>query len=105
MIRKIVRENKKNIFGVTGADRIRRIWESMGTLLPKVLPKVAVYLITGVLAARSLEKKLKKQVGDKQGAYLLSQLNKSLPGIVTTELGLELGDLSDIDFTNISLSE
>jgi len=96
LIRKIVRENEKNIFGVTGAARIRRIRESMGTLLPKVLPKVAVYLITGVLASQSLEKKLKKQVGDQQGAYLLSQLNKSLPGNVTTELGLELGDLSDL---------
>ncbi len=43
----------------------------------------------------SLEKKLKNKVGDKQCAYLLSQLNKSLPGNITIELGLKLGDVSD----------
>lgn len=95
LIEKIVRENEKRIYEAKGAERIRRIGQSMGTMLPKVLSKVTVYLISGVLASRTLGKKLKKQVGEKQGAYLLSQLNKSLPGNVTTELGLELGDLAD----------
>lgn len=96
LIEKIVNENEKNIFGSSGADRIRLIQQSMGNMVPKVLSKVAVFLIAGVLASGELEKKLKKQAGDKQAAYLLSQLNKSLPGNVTTELGLELSDLADI---------
>ena len=95
LIEKIVWENEKYIFDATGANRIRRIKECMGNMLPKVLSKVVVYLIAGVLASGILKKKLIKKVGDKQGAYLLSQLNKSLPGNVTTELGLELGDLAD----------
>lgn len=67
----------------------------MGTMFSKVLPKIVAYPIAGVMASGSLAKKLNKKVGEKQGAYLLSQLNKSLPGNVTGELGLELGDLTD----------
>jgi pyruvate,water dikinase len=38
---------------------------------------------------------LKSQYGEKQGAYMFSRLNKSLPGNVTSESGLEVGDLAD----------
>jgi phosphoenolpyruvate synthase/pyruvate phosphate dikinase len=96
LIEKIAGENEHEIFSATGAERIRRIRHSMGTMLPKeVLSSVVVYWLTAVVAAGSLVKKLKKQVGEQQAAYLLSQLNKSLPGNVTTELGLALGDLAD----------
>jgi len=92
---KIVKENEKNIFEAQGADRIRQIQQCIGRLVPEILSKVAVYLMAGVLASGSLKKKLRMKIGDQQSAYLLSQLNKSLPGNVTTELGLELGDLAD----------
>ena len=96
LIQEISRESEKKIFEVSGAERIRRIQENMGNMLPNVLAKVAVYWITGIVAAGILEKELKNKLGDKKSAHLLSQLNKSLPGNITTELGLEVGDLADI---------
>ncbi|TGE38769.1 phosphoenolpyruvate synthase [Desulfosporosinus fructosivorans] len=96
IMKKIVKEHEKNIMDTSGADRLRVIHQSMETMFPNVLAKIVAYPITGILASGSLAKKLSKKVGDKQGAYLLSQLNKSLPGNVTGELGLELGDLTDI---------
>ncbi len=92
----IVNEQKKTILGTVGADRLRLIKQYMGTMFSSVLPKIVAYPIAGIMASGSLVKKLSHKVGDKQGAYLLSQLNKSLPGNVTGELGLELGDLTDI---------
>lgn len=94
LMKKIEEEKEEYIFKAEGAERIQRIRQSMGEM-PKVLLKVASFWVTGVLASVSLAKKLEKQVGEKEGAYLLNQLNKSLPGNVTTELGLELGDLAD----------
>ncbi len=96
LIEEISKDSEKRIFAVKGSERIRRIQESMGNMLPNVLAKVVVYWITGIVAAGSLEKKLKNKVGDKKSAYLLSQLNKSLPGNITTQLGLEVADLADI---------
>jgi rifampicin phosphotransferase len=95
LIEKIVKEQEKRVFSVSGADRIRMIQQRMGNMLPEVLSKVAIYALTGFLASKSLEKALKKRVGEERGAFLLSQLYKSLPGNVTTELGLTLGDLAD----------
>ncbi|MDR3602804.1 MAG: phosphoenolpyruvate synthase [Desulfosporosinus sp.] len=95
IMERIVTENEETIFGALGTDKLRRIQNSMETMIPNVLAKIVVFLITGVLAANSLENRLKKRMGDKRTAYLLSQLNKSLPGNITTELGLKLGDLAD----------
>lgn len=94
LMKEMVKEHEKDIMDTSGADRLRVIQQSMGTMFPNVLTEIVVYPIAGILASRSLAKKLNNKVGDKQGAYLLSQLNKSLPGNVTAELGLELGDLA-----------
>ncbi|MHB8072731.1 phosphoenolpyruvate synthase [Desulfosporosinus fructosivorans] len=96
IMKKIVKEHEKNIIDTSGADRLRVIQHSIETMFPNVLAKIVAYPITGIMASGSLAKKLSKKVGDKQNAYFLSQLNKSLPGNVTGELGLELGDLTDI---------
>ncbi|KLU59015.1 phosphoenolpyruvate synthase [Peptococcaceae bacterium CEB3] len=95
LMEKAVQDSKEKILWAAGAERIRQIQKSTGNIVPDVISKVPVYWIAGLLAAGSLEKKLKRQVGEKRSAYLLSQLNKSLPGNVTTELGLKLGDLAD----------
>ncbi|MEN7399886.1 PEP-utilizing enzyme, partial [Bacillus licheniformis] len=73
----------------------RVIQKGMGNMLQDVLSKVAVYVLSGMIAAGLLEKKLKKKLGDEKSAILLGKLYKSLPHNVTTEMGLELGDLSD----------
>ena len=102
LIKEIAKEKGEYIFKAAGAERIQRIQQSMGEM-PKILLKVASFWIAGVLASIALAKSLKKLVGEKESAYLLSQLNKSLPGNVTTELGLELGDLADIARKNPEL--
>jgi rifampicin phosphotransferase len=96
LIETISKESEKNIFESSGSNRIRKVKESMGNMVPNVISKVVPYIISGIIASGKLEKKLKHKVGDKKCAYLLSQLNKSLPGNVTTELGLEVADLADI---------
>ncbi|MFA5536589.1 MAG: phosphoenolpyruvate synthase [Bacillota bacterium] len=94
LIKEIAEEKEAYIFNVQGAERIHRIQQSMGEM-PKILLTVASFWIAGVLASIGLTKNLKKQIGEKETASLLSQLNKYLPGNITTELGLELGDLAD----------
>jgi rifampicin phosphotransferase len=95
LIENIVKETEKKTFETSGADRIRMIQRGMGNMFPDVLAKVVVYLIAGVIASGVLEKKLKKKLEEEQSSFLLNQLYKSLPNNVTTELGLELGDLVD----------
>lgn len=80
---------------VSGGERVRVVKEEMGSLLPRVLSKIVVYWVAGVISAGRLEKKLKRLAGEERTAKLLAALNKSLPGNVTTEIGLELGDLAD----------
>lgn len=95
LIEQLVKDTEGNLSRVSGVDRIRMIRQDMASLLPRVLSKIIVYLLTGVLASGMLEKKLKQRIGAERSSSLLSRLYKSLPGNVTTEVGLELGDLAD----------
>ncbi|MGF9714652.1 phosphoenolpyruvate synthase [Paenibacillus naphthalenovorans] len=94
LIDRITRETGIHVFSASGADRIRAIRKSIEKM-PKVIPRVAVYFIAGVLASGTLKKKLYKRVGKERTDRLLNPLYKSLPGNVTTEFGLALGDLAD----------
>lgn len=96
LIEQIVKEQVEQLKAISGAETIRLIRRKIGRMAPDVLAKVAVYVATGVIASGTLEKALKKKVGEERTASLLSQLYKSLPGNVTTEIGQKLGDLSDI---------
>ncbi|MDD7794100.1 phosphoenolpyruvate synthase [Clostridium sp. 'White wine YQ'] len=96
LIEKILMESKKDILSATGSKRIEKIQENIGQMLPNVLAEVVPYWVSGMFATSSLEKKLINKVGEKNCAYLISKLNKSLPGNVTTEIGLRVADLADI---------
>ncbi|ARC68251.1 MULTISPECIES: phosphoenolpyruvate synthase [Bacillus] len=95
IIEAIVTDTEEQLSRTSGAETIRVIQKGMGNMLQDVLSKVAVYVLSGMIAAGLLEKKLKKKLGDEKSAILLGKLYKSLPHNVTTEMGLELGDLSD----------
>ena len=95
LTKEAVCKNENYIFSVSGAERIRRIKQNVGELLPLLLLDFGVFPITGVISLSRLEKIIKKEFDNERGAYLLGQLNKSLPGNITTEIGLELGILSD----------
>ncbi|KAJ2962517.1 hypothetical protein NQZ79_g2375 [Umbelopsis isabellina] len=76
-----------------GAVRIRHVQVLLSHLLPRFFPKLAQYVASGVLAMKLAEKYSKKWLGDSDEIAIM---NKSLPGNVTTEMGLRVGDLGDI---------
>lgn len=84
---------RKHISEESGAGRIRAIQAEISALVPRVLPKIVPYMVTGIMASRVIEKWMEKWLGDAQQMHLL---NRSLPGNVTSEMGLLLGDLADI---------
>nr|WP_232337206.1 phosphoenolpyruvate synthase [Thermoactinomyces sp. CICC 10523] len=82
-------EIRAELQGKSGASRLEAVQHQLGVLgkeiAPKLLPYVACYPIAFLL--------LKKMLGDVKE---LHQLNKSLPGNITSRMGLEIGDLADL---------
>ncbi|MCU6709107.1 phosphoenolpyruvate synthase [Paenibacillus sp. J5C_2022] len=95
-IEEAVVKHERAIAEATGAERLARIRQQLGILLPQVVTKVATGLVVGVQTAGALKRELTSLFGEKQAEQYMSQLNKSLPGNVTSEMGLELGDLADL---------
>ncbi|WP_274649755.1 phosphoenolpyruvate synthase [Paenibacillus humicola] len=91
----IVLDTRERVEAAAGAERLRIIRRGIGRIVPDVIAKIVVHLIAGMLASGELERLLKERAGGEQAASLLSRLYKSLPGNVTTEMGLALGDLAD----------
>lgn len=94
-ITKKTAENKLLLEKLSGSERVRFIRRSMLNVFPDILTKIVPYFIAGIIASNKLEEKLKEKFGESEAAFLLSKLYKSLPGNVTTEMGIELGDLAD----------
>lgn len=88
-----VQKVENRLPALSGAERIKFIQESTGTSLISVLRTIIRYVAAGIGSQRVLEHFLKKWLGDSRD---LQYLNKSLPGNVTTGMGLELGDIADM---------
>ena len=87
-------EHTKQALGqVQGAERIKEIQHQLDSLLPEILNRVIPYVVPGIIANALLKKIIARKFKD---TAELNKLNKSLPGNVTSEMGLELGDLADI---------
>jgi pyruvate,water dikinase len=86
---------EKQMAGVSGPDRVRLIQDNLNNIFPSVLRIAFPYLITAILSSRIVLGMLKKLYGEAQGAIVFSRLNRSLPGNVTAESGLAVGDLAD----------
>lgn len=78
--------------GVHGAERIKAVKEQFDSIFKELIPNIGPYLLAGLLANAMLKKISIRKFGDQTEVNLL---NKSLPGNVTSEMGLELGDLAD----------
>ncbi|BAI60326.1 conserved hypothetical protein [Methanocella paludicola SANAE] len=87
---------EREISSVSGPVRIRLIQDGLEKLLPTLFPMVFPYLIAAIPSSRIIHGMLKSQYGEKQGAHMFSRLNRSLPGNVTTDSGLAVGDLADV---------
>ncbi|GAA4845066.1 phosphoenolpyruvate synthase [Paenibacillus vulneris] len=87
-----VRQGKERLEGASGEERIVRVQELAGSILLTLFPRVMPYPLSGIIASRLIKAMAEKWLGDKEAIHAL---NKSLPGNVTSELGLMIGDLAD----------
>jgi len=92
-VERFIREKREEVRGalqgVSGPRRLeevrRQIQMLPGDVVPRLLPYVLSYPVSFLL--------LRRMLGDVEELY---QLNKSLPGNVTSEMGLAIGDLADL---------
>lgn len=87
-----IEQTKQALARVQGAERIKTIQRQMDDLLPDILNRIIPYVASGIIAGALLKKIVGRSFKD---TVEFNKLNKSLPGNVTSEMGLELGDLAD----------
>lgn len=92
-MRERIERTKQALNRVQGAERVKEIQRQLDSLLLEVLNRVIPYVAPGIIASALLKKIIVRKFKD---TTELSMLNKSLPGNVTSEMGLELGDLADM---------
>lgn len=85
-------QTKQALDRVRGVERIKEIQRQLDSLLPEIFTRIIPYVAPGVIAGVLLKKIIGRRFKD---TAEFSRLNKSLPGNVTSEMGLELGDLAD----------
>ncbi|WP_282938523.1 phosphoenolpyruvate synthase [Paenibacillus sp. RC67] len=88
-----VEQGEARLAGAVGEERILRIQELAGSVLLTLFPRVMPFPLSGIISLRLVQALAEKWLGDKETIHVL---NKSLPGNVTSELGLMIGDLADI---------
>lgn len=89
----------RNVFSSNGS-RIGAIKRGMQVEMPPALLRVAPNWASGEMVSELVRKLLKKWLGD---ADPMHRLERSLPGNVTSELGLMIGDLADFARQNTQL--
>jgi rifampicin phosphotransferase len=90
---RMVEQSRNDVFAVSGSQRIKQIQENLGVLFSTLLQQVFPYPATGIVSLKLMEKCMNRWLGDTNELQLL---NKSLAGNVTSEMGLQIGDLADI---------
>lgn len=85
-------KNRSRLGSVSGVERIAVIQDMLSTLMPGILPRVAGSLPPAIGTYFLINKFTRAWLGDD---CQLHKLSKSPAGNVTTEMGLELGDLAD----------
>ncbi|MCC5466288.1 phosphoenolpyruvate synthase [Pelosinus baikalensis] len=88
-----MQQTRQALSSVEGTERLKVVQQQLDGMMIDIIQEIIPYVVPGILANKLLEKMLVRWMGD---AAELHKLNKSLPGNVTTELGLQLGDLADL---------
>ncbi len=78
---------------LSGVERLEAVQYQLDQYFKYVIPNIFHYVIAFMISNMALRNILIRWTG---GEHDLYELNKSLPGNVTSEMGLELGDLADI---------
>lgn len=97
-----VKNCRKNVLNTNLPSKIEAIKRDIRRALPHGLLTVAPNWVSGELASEIIKKLLQKWLGDTDSFHALQ---RSLPGNVTSELGLMIGDLADIARKNKRLVE
>ncbi|UQZ81061.1 Phosphoenolpyruvate synthase [Paenibacillus konkukensis] len=84
---------KRSLHRKHGAERILIVQEQLGHVLRDIINNVIPYVWPGLVSNALLKKTIIRRFGDEAE---LNKLNKSLPHNVTSDMGLELGDLADM---------
>lgn len=92
-MRERTEQTKQALGQAQGAERIQVIHQQLDSLLLEILNKIVSYVAPGIIASALLKKIIARKYKDTSE---LNKLNKSLPGNVTSKMGLELGDLADM---------
>ncbi|VBB08184.1 Hypothetical protein LUCI_3452 [Lucifera butyrica] len=87
-----IAQTRQALSGGQGVERIRAVQQELDSLVSDIFKVVIPYLLPGMIANLLLKKIMIRKFKDPAE---LNKLNKSLPGNVTSEMGLELGDLAD----------
>lgn len=93
LVEQKVQESQRHLIEVSGAERIRRIRNNLGGLILSFIGNIGPYMFLGITSKMLTDALVKRWLGDDDRVHLL---NKSLPGNVTSELGLMIGDLADV---------
>jgi phosphoenolpyruvate synthase/pyruvate phosphate dikinase len=88
-----MQQTRQALSSVQGTERLKVVQQQLDGMMMDIIQEIIPYVLPGILANKLLEKLLVRWMGD---AAELHKLNKSLPGNVTAELGLQLGDLADL---------
>ncbi|WP_424162553.1 phosphoenolpyruvate synthase [Bacillus amyloliquefaciens] len=90
-----IEELKQNITTKSGADLFEFILEDIGHQLKKILfdPKSSAVIRAAMNASSWINEKMNEWLGEKNAADMLSQ---SVPGNITSEMGLALLDVADV---------
>lgn len=90
-----IEELKQNITTKSGADLFEFILEDIGQQLKKILfdPKSSAVIRAAMNASSWINEKMNEWLGEKNAADILSQ---SVPGNITSEMGLALLDVADV---------
>ncbi len=91
-VRQRVAQTRQVLSEVRGVERITAVQEQLDSIFMELIHNISPYLIAGFAANALLKKICIREFGHQAE---LNQLNKSLPGNVTSEMGLVLGDLAD----------
>lgn len=91
-VRQHIVQTRSALREVQGPERIKAVKIQFDSIFTRFIPNIGPYLVAGLMANALLKKICIRKFGDQAK---VDQLNKSLPGNVTSEMGLELGDLAD----------
>jgi phosphoenolpyruvate synthase/pyruvate phosphate dikinase len=86
-------EVREELQGTTGTKRLEAVQHQLSILAKDVFQNLFPYVICFPISFLLLKKALIRWIGDDKELY---QLNKSLPGNITSEMGLQIGDLADL---------